>query len=97
MKKAQGMPLNVVIIAALGLLVLVVLAIIFAGRSGMFVSQSDRCDTKYKGTCVATQAECSGTYQKVASDATCDLNGDGKFHYNNQQDGDGYCCITVGE
>jgi hypothetical protein len=95
MKKAQGISLEVIIIAALGLLVLVVLSIIFAGRSGMFVSQSDKCETKYRGTCVATQDECAGQLQKVATDATCDLNGDQKFNFNNK-DGDGWCCITVG-
>jgi len=89
-KKAQGMSLNVVIIAALGLLVLVVLAIIFTGRTGIFVRESDKCTVKYgnTGKCVVTQEECTGAYDKILSGA-CDLNEDGKFN-------DGYCCVTVG-
>jgi hypothetical protein len=92
-KKAQGMSLNVIIIAALGLLVLVVLAIIFTGRTGVFVRESDKCDTK-GGTCVETKDACTGTYDKVVWGA-CDLSGDGKFHFNNE-DKDGYCCLSVG-
>jgi len=95
-KKAQGMSLNVVIIAALGLLVLVVLAIIFTGRTGLFVRETDKCTNKYgsAGRCVATEAECSGAYDKVSMGA-CDLSGDGKFNFDNK-DGDGFCCVTVG-
>lgn len=92
-KKAQGMSLNVIIIAALGLLVLVVLAIIFTGRTGVFVRESDKCDIK-GGKCVATQADCSGIYDKVAWGA-CDLSGDTKYHFSNE-DSDGFCCISVG-
>jgi len=95
-KKAQGMSLNVVIIAALGLLVLVVLAIIFTGRTGGFVKETDKCAVKYgtTGKCVATADECAGVYDKVLSGA-CDLNGDNNFHFNNVEN-DGYCCVTVG-
>ena len=94
-KKAQGMSLNV-IIAALGLLVLVVLAIIFTGRTGLFVRESDKCATKYgnAGSCVATETDCSGAYDKISAGA-CDLSGDGKFNFNNKEN-DGFCCVTVG-
>ena len=99
MKKAQGMSLNVIIIAALGLLVLVVLAIIFTGRTGIFVKESDKCDVKYgtTGRCVAATTDCTqnGPYNKIVSGA-CDLNGDKKFNFNNV-DNDGYCCVTVAE
>ncbi|MEM4336437.1 MAG: hypothetical protein QXG86_00335 [Candidatus Woesearchaeota archaeon] len=95
-KKAQGMSLNVVIIAALGLLVLVVLSIIFTGRTGIFVRESDKCTTKYgnAGRCVAVETDCNGAYDKISWGA-CDLNGDGKFNFNNK-DSDGFCCVTVG-
>ncbi len=92
-KKGAELSLNVIIIAALGLLVLVVLAIIFTGRTGIFVRESDKCDVK-GGTCIAAQTDCAGAYDKVVWGA-CDLNGDSKFHFNND-DGDGYCCISVG-
>ena len=95
-KKAQGISLNVIIIAALGLLVLVVLAIIFTGRTGIFVKESDKCSVKYgtSGRCVESKEDCAGAYDKIQWGA-CDLNEDQNFHYNNEDD-DGYCCVTVG-
>ncbi len=45
-KKAQGLPLNVIIIAAIALLVLVVLAVIFLGRSGGFAESTKSCATQ---------------------------------------------------
>ena len=40
-KKAQGLSLNVIIIAVLALLVLVILAVIFTGKLGTYKPQSD--------------------------------------------------------
>jgi len=44
MRKAQGMPLNVIIIAILGLVVLVVLLAIFTGRVSKFGQSSNTCE-----------------------------------------------------
>ena len=44
-KKAQGLSLNVIIIAAIALLVLVILAVIFMGRLGVFRKGSGDCET----------------------------------------------------
>lgn len=93
-KKAQGISLNVIIIAALGLLVLVVLAIIFTGRTGVFVRESDKCELQ-GGRCVESREDCTGLYERVGWGA-CDLNSDNRFHYNNE-DEDGFCCISVGD
>ena len=49
-KKAQGMSMNVIIIAAIGLLVLVILSVIFIGRMGSFSSETGGCTSK-GGTC----------------------------------------------
>jgi len=87
MRKAQGMSLNVIIIAALGLLILVVLAIIFTGRTGIFVREVEKC----AGTCVEFKDKCTGPYSKIVAQG-CDLNGDGKWTTNAE---DGFCCITV--
>jgi len=43
MKKAQGLTLNTIIIAALVLLVLVILALIFTGRIQIFGTESAAC------------------------------------------------------
>ena len=43
LRKAQGLTLNTIIIAALALLVLVILALIFTGRIQIFGSESSAC------------------------------------------------------
>ncbi len=50
MKKAQGLPITVIIIAALGILVLVVIAAIFGGQIGKFGRVTGEC----RGVCVVT-------------------------------------------
>ena len=45
MKKAQGISINTIIIAALGLAVLVVLFLIFTGRIGIFAGGVDKAQT----------------------------------------------------
>ncbi len=63
-KKAQGMSMNVIIIAALALLVLVILAVIFIGRMGTTTKGIDEC----KGTCIP-QEECGDEpYEKQLGD-----------------------------
>jgi len=51
-KKGQGISMNVIIIAAIALLVLVVLSIIFMGRMGQWGADVDSCVTK-GGTCLS--------------------------------------------
>jgi len=68
-RKAQGMSMNVIIIAAIALLVLVILAVIFIGRMGTTARGIDQC----KGTCVSTDADCTGPqglgpYYKITSE-----------------------------
>jgi hypothetical protein len=46
MKKGQGISINVIVIAAIALLVLVVLSIVFLGRFGVFTQQSGDCENK---------------------------------------------------
>ena len=46
MKKAQGMSLNVIVIAAIVILVLIVLSVIFIRSSGTFVDRVASCDVK---------------------------------------------------
>ncbi|MBN1157562.1 hypothetical protein JXA85_08135 [Candidatus Woesearchaeota archaeon] len=55
-KKAQGMSVNVIIIAALALLVLVILAVVFLGRMDIFGRQSNSC-TSQGGKCMSSGCE----------------------------------------
>lgn len=87
-KKSQGLSINAIIIAAIALIVLVVLVAVFTGRFSGFVSQVERC----KGTCVDTQADCAGTYDRVDPTGACDQDGDGEYLANGR---DGFCCISI--
>jgi flagellar basal body-associated protein FliL len=86
-KKAQGMSMNVIIIAALALLVLVILAIIFIGRMGSTTRGVDQC----KGNCVSTEEDCTnqGPYYKVVSDP-CYIAGTKNFDRDRP-----ICCVGV--
>ncbi len=50
-KKAQGLSLNTIIIAALVIMVLIILGMVFMGRMGTFASTSKSCSSK-GGTCI---------------------------------------------
>ena len=71
-KKAQGISLNAIIIATLALLVLVVLAMIFTGRIGIFTKETKSCATLgNNAACVGDASECGGPDQKVMGGYTC--------------------------
>jgi len=55
-KKAQGISMNVIIIAAIALLVLVILSVIFIGRMGSFGKATSNCESQ-GGLC--RQSPCS--------------------------------------
>jgi len=80
MKKAQGLPLNTIIIAALVLIVLVVLTLIFTGRINMFGKGLDYCE----GDCVQTATCTDGTTLGYYKQPCKDVHG-----YNAE---DKYCC-----
>ena len=69
-RKAQGLSLNVIIIAAIALLVLVILAIIFIGRMGTTTKGIDAC----KGQCIDETLECNeelGQYYQEDNTGEC--------------------------
>lgn len=72
-KKAQGISLNVVIIAAIALLVLVILSVIFMGKMTVFTRDSNDC-LKQRGVCM--DRECDRGYMEHPS-AIC-YNRDGR-------------------
>ncbi len=51
MAKGQGISINMIIVAAVALIVLVVLSVIFLGRFGIFSSKTADCETQ-GGQCV---------------------------------------------
>jgi hypothetical protein len=86
MKKAQGMSMNVIIIAALALLVLVVLSVIFLTRAGVFSRETVNC-RQQGGLCVPTSEDCPTSHPTGYNSWKC-LQSDGKV------DDTAKCCIT---
>lgn len=93
-KKAQGLSLSTVVIAALSLLVLVILSVIFVGRMGNTNDKSRDC-VQQGGTCYSIE---DGT--------TCQAHGDGLVPHPNGicqveskgamvADDSKICCIRV--
>ncbi len=63
MKKAQGLSLNIIILAAIALLVLIILAVIFSGRMGKFSSGIEDCGAK--GGTPSTTASACGDFAPI--------------------------------
>lgn len=59
MKKAQGMPMNLIVVAAIAIIVMVVLIAIFWGKVKGFTSSTGSCIEK-KGECETAQ-NCDGS------------------------------------
>lgn len=60
MKKAQGLSMNIIVMAAIALLILVILAIIFMGRMGVFGQQVAACKNQggnCRDACVSPEIE----------------------------------------
>ncbi len=70
-KKGQGISLNAIIVATLALLVLVVLAMIFTGRIGVFTKEAKSCNTLGSASCVTDASDCSAEGQKVMNRYEC--------------------------
>ena len=93
MRKAQGLSISTIVIAAIALLVLVVLGIIFVGKMGNWRRSSDACDNA-GGTCSlqpCSQKYPNDPYVKQTSDP-CDLDRDGTYE---DPIIDGYCCVSI--
>ena len=65
--KAQGMPINVIIIAALALIVLFVLATLFTGRTRLFAENLESCASK-QGEC---KPKCEPPGETAIPNAKC--------------------------
>ena len=88
MKKAQGMSMNVIIIAALALLVLVVLSVVFIGKTGKWGTDVSKCEVS-GGVCVADLTDCKDQYgaQSALNPAwVCDTDDENKDS----------CCVPLG-
>ena len=86
-RKAQGLSMNVIIIAALALIVLVVLSIIFVGKAGDFRKRSDQCENS-GGTCIDNEpGACEGDFERKIAGVCFDAQG--------EVDPDKICCVST--
>ncbi len=93
MKKAQGMSMNVIIIAALALIVLVILAVVFMNKIGGFVTETDSCENN-GGRCVYNAPAGSnpcGEYEAKKSGRSYICPGS---DFESDED-NGICCVGV--
>lgn len=95
MKKSQGLSLSTVVIAALALLVLIILSVIFVGRMANVSDKSKNCEQR-GGICynIEDGATCKqhGDFLVEHGDAECQKDGNnGKL-----KDESKICCIRVG-
>ena len=90
--KAQGLTFNVIIIAALGLFILIVLIMIFTGRIEIF-QKSTSCSAR-DGICLAEQYnyECPAEKPITVMTEDCRLVKQG----SPQNERPGQCCISFG-
>jgi hypothetical protein len=90
-KKAQGISMNVIIIAALALIVLVVLVMIFTGRIGMFTGGVKSCSAM-AGFCVDDEDACKAQVIDADGDGEKIKNKDYKGGLYNDDGCEKYCC-----
>lgn len=60
-RKAVSLPINVLIVAAIGLVVLIIIIAIFSGRLGKFTKSYDEQITAAQEGCVASGGNCEGS------------------------------------
>ncbi len=84
-RKAQGLPINTIIIIALALIVLIVMVVILTGRVQIFGKSLGQC----KGTCVPSGASCGPGAAPVPTPNCKDE------LPNNPVIADGVCCLPV--
>lgn len=80
--KKGDLSVNIIIIAAIGMLVLIVLVVIFSGRTSVFTRETIRCETQGgvcadKGTAgnICSKAKPQGVYTPAYSYVCVDSNG----------------------
>ncbi len=91
MKKGQGLSMDVIIIAAISLVVLVVLIAIFTGRLGKFTAEIKDCQAQ-GGTCLS-EADCRSQQMAILPGKTScsvDADNDGLPDANSPK-----CCISI--
>lgn len=86
-KKGQGMSMNVIIIAALALMVLVVIGVVFMSKTINFRKQTDTCSAN-GGVCIDKTIGCNADNYEKETTGVC-------FTDGKTADPAKVCCIRV--
>ena len=89
-KRAQSISINTIVVAAIALVVMVLLVMIFTGNLTRWRRSTDRCESR-GGVCIDEdyiEDRCSQEYQRVTRDYPC-------FDFEGKVDDDKVCCVTV--
>ncbi len=89
-KKGQGLSMNVVIIAALAVLVLIVLALVMTGKFRIFGTTTRDCNT-LGGRCVDEEDMDKNDLDKITGCKGQNVYTRG----TNCEDDDQYCCVPI--
>jgi hypothetical protein len=90
MKKAQSISINTIVVAAIALVVMVLVVMIFTGNMTRFRRNADACENN-RGVCINvddTQEKCTGDYKIVRRDYPC-------YKLNNEVDQTRVCCLST--
>lgn len=87
MRKAQGISINTIIIAAIALLVLVILSVVFTGRMGIWSRETARCEPNI-GRCAPAGVTCGEQGSSVEGYPT--------RYMAAKCDAEGATCCTIG-
>ncbi|MFH2019898.1 MAG: hypothetical protein ABIJ34_00640 [archaeon] len=90
MKKAQSISINTIVVAAIALIVMVLIMMIFTGNMSRFKRNTDSCENN-GGTCIAdntVEENCAAPYGRVRGDYSC--------YKGTEVDKTKVCCVNAG-
>jgi len=90
MKKAQSISINTIVVAAIALIVMVLIMMIFTGNMSRFKRNTDSCENN-GGRCIAEDTadeECAPPYGRLRTDYVCYKGAD--------IDKTKTCCVSAG-
>ena len=89
MKKAQSISINTIVVAAIALIVMVLIMMIFTGNMSRFKRNTDACENN-GGRCIdsdTTEEECPAPYGKIRGDYSC--------YKGTEVDKTKVCCVSA--
>jgi hypothetical protein len=89
MKKAQSISINTIVVAAIALIVMILIVMIFTGNITKWRRSADSCQSN-GGSCIDKDnidTDCSGDYNQVRREYTC--------FKGTEVDNEKVCCVKI--